>query len=72
MTEPQEESLLQSGTTRRVGVIHGVRSTPTSREASPAPKSSRDRNSPKKLLQTSSLRLPGNYLFIQINYIVKI
>ncbi|XP_034939266.1 pro-interleukin-16-like [Chelonus insularis] len=56
--EPQEESLIQDGGSK-IGIIHGVRSTPTSREASPAPKSSRDRNSPKKLLQTSSLRLPG-------------
>ncbi|KAF7992585.1 hypothetical protein HCN44_004929 [Aphidius gifuensis] len=56
-TEPQEESLIQGGQTR--AVIHGVRSTPTSRDASPAPKTSRDKTSPKKLLQTSSLRLPG-------------
>ncbi|XP_057323231.1 uncharacterized protein LOC130666354 [Microplitis mediator] len=57
ISEHQDESLIQGAP--RVGVIHGVRSTPTSREASPAPKSSRDRCSPKKLLQTSSLRLPG-------------
>ncbi|CAD6201219.1 GSCOCG00000024001-RA-CDS [Cotesia congregata] len=56
ISEHQDESLIQGAS--RVGVIHGVRSTPTSREASPAPKS-RDRCSPKKLLQTSSLRLPG-------------
>ncbi|XP_011300014.1 uncharacterized protein [Fopius arisanus] len=56
ITEPQEDPLIQEG--RQRTVIHGVRSTPTSREASPAPKS-RDRSSTKKLLQTSSLRLPG-------------
>ncbi|XP_015111974.1 uncharacterized protein LOC107037758 isoform X1 [Diachasma alloeum] len=56
ISEPQEDPLIQEG--RQRTVIHGVRSTPTSREASPAPKS-RDRTSTKKLLQTSSLRLPG-------------
>ncbi|KAK2576885.1 hypothetical protein KPH14_005511 [Odynerus spinipes] len=55
-SEPQE-ALIQGGTTQ--GVIHAVRSTPASREASPAAKSLQDGNSPKKLLQTSSLRLPG-------------
>lgn len=55
--EPQE-SLIQGGGTAR-GVIHAVRSTPTSREVSPAAKSLQEGSSPKKLLQTSSLRLPG-------------
>lgn len=56
-SEPQE-ALIQGGGTH--GVIHAVRSTPASREASPAAKSLQgDGNSPKKLLQTSSLRLPG-------------
>ncbi|XP_043279658.1 uncharacterized protein [Venturia canescens] len=56
ISEPRE-ALLEDGSRRTV--IHAVRSTPTSREASPAPKSSHDGASPKKLLQTSSLRLPG-------------
>ncbi|XP_066598357.1 uncharacterized protein [Prorops nasuta] len=55
-SEPQE-ALIQGGTTH--GIIHAVRSTPASREASPAAKSLQENNSPKKLLQTSSLRLPG-------------
>ncbi|XP_019697863.1 uncharacterized protein LOC105185192 isoform X2 [Harpegnathos saltator] len=55
-SEPQE-ALIQGGTTH--GVIQAVRSTPASREASPAAKSLQDGSSPKKLLQTSSLRLPG-------------
>ncbi|XP_020290880.1 uncharacterized protein LOC109858213 isoform X2 [Pseudomyrmex gracilis] len=55
-SEPQE-ALIQGGGNR--GVIHAVRSTPASREASPAAKSLQDGSSPKKLLQTSSLRLPG-------------
>ncbi|XP_012260904.2 uncharacterized protein LOC105688866 isoform X1 [Athalia rosae] len=55
--EPQE-ALIQGGTAR-AGVIHAVRSTPTSREVSPAAKSLQEGSSPKKLLQTSSLRLPG-------------
>ncbi|XP_046751796.1 uncharacterized protein LOC124414776 [Diprion similis] len=55
--EPQE-SLIQGGGASR-GVIQAVRSTPTSREVSPAAKSLEERSSPKKLLQTSSLRLPG-------------
>ncbi|XP_032670168.1 uncharacterized protein LOC116843664 [Odontomachus brunneus] len=55
-SEPQE-ALIQGGTNH--GVIQAVRSTPASREASPAAKSLQDGNSPKKLLQTSSLRLPG-------------
>lgn len=55
-SEPQE-ALIQGGATQ--GVIHAVRSTPASREASPAAKSLQDGSSPKKLLQTSSLRLPG-------------
>ncbi|KAG7206801.1 hypothetical protein KM043_000711 [Ampulex compressa] len=55
-SEPQE-ALLQGGTSQ--GVIHAVRSTPASRESSPAAKSLQDEKSPKKLLQTSSLRLPG-------------
>ncbi|KAG5318488.1 PDZD2 protein, partial [Acromyrmex heyeri] len=55
-SEPQE-ALIQGGGNH--GVIHAVRSTPTSREASPAAKSLQDSSSPKKLLQTSSLRLPG-------------
>lgn len=63
--------MIQGGQTR--AVIHGVRSTPTSREASPAPKTSRDKTSPKKLLQTSSLRLPGKlnlkYIYMYINYL---
>ncbi|XP_003702343.1 uncharacterized protein LOC100878180 [Megachile rotundata] len=55
-SEPQE-ALIQGGTTQ--GVIQAVRSSPASRESSPAAKSLQDGNSPKKLLQTSSLRLPG-------------
>ncbi|XP_076177160.1 uncharacterized protein LOC143151690 isoform X2 [Ptiloglossa arizonensis] len=55
-SEPQE-ALIQSGTAQ--GVIQAVRSSPASRESSPAAKSLQDGNSPKKLLQTSSLRLPG-------------
>ncbi|KAL2729983.1 PDZ domain-containing protein 2 [Vespula maculifrons] len=55
-SEPQE-SLIPGGGAQ--GVIHTVRSTPASREASPAAKSLQDGSSPKKLLQTSSLRLPG-------------
>ncbi|XP_071641504.1 uncharacterized protein [Temnothorax longispinosus] len=55
-SEPQE-ALIQGGGNH--GVIHAVRSTPASREASPAAKSLQDGSSPKKLLQTSSLRLPG-------------
>lgn len=55
-SEPQE-ALIQGGGSH--GVIHTVRSTPASREASPAAKSLQDGSSPKKLLQTSSLRLPG-------------
>ncbi|XP_014467546.1 PREDICTED: uncharacterized protein LOC106740732 [Dinoponera quadriceps] len=55
-SEPQE-ALIQGGTNH--GVIQAVRSTPASREASPAAKSLQDGSSPKKLLQTSSLRLPG-------------
>ncbi|XP_050583524.1 uncharacterized protein LOC126918953 [Bombus affinis] len=55
-SEPQE-ALIQGGTTQ--GVIQPVRSSPTSRESSPAAKSLQDGSSPKKLLQTSSLRLPG-------------
>ncbi|KAL0103322.1 hypothetical protein PUN28_017538 [Cardiocondyla obscurior] len=55
-SEPQE-ALIQGG--RNHGVIYAARSTPASREASPAAKSVQDGNSPKKLLQTSSLRLPG-------------
>ncbi|XP_046601255.1 uncharacterized protein LOC107218946 [Neodiprion lecontei] len=55
--EPQE-SLIQGGGASR-GVIQAVRSTPTSREVSPAAKSLEERSSPKKILQTSSLRLPG-------------
>ncbi|XP_070149963.1 uncharacterized protein [Polyergus mexicanus] len=55
-SEPQE-ALIQGGGNH--GVIHAVRSTPASREASPAAKSLHDGNSSKKLLQTSSLRLPG-------------
>ncbi|XP_043252903.1 uncharacterized protein LOC122397665 isoform X2 [Colletes gigas] len=55
-SEPQE-ALIESGTTQ--GVIQSVRSSPASRESSPAAKSLQDDNSPKKLLQTSSLRLPG-------------
>ncbi|XP_076236859.1 uncharacterized protein LOC143180784 [Calliopsis andreniformis] len=54
--EPQE-ALIQGGTTQ--GVIQAVRSSPASRESSPAAKSLQDGSSPKKLLQTSSLRLPG-------------
>ncbi|CAL1689779.1 unnamed protein product [Lasius platythorax] len=55
-SEPQE-ALIQSGANQ--AVIHAVRSTPASREASPAAKSLQDGSSSKKLLQTSSLRLPG-------------
>ncbi|OAD61720.1 PDZ domain-containing protein 2 [Eufriesea mexicana] len=55
-SEPQE-ALIQGGTTQ--GVIQPVRSSPASRESSPAAKSLQDGSSPKKLLQTSSLRLPG-------------
>ncbi|XP_076760664.1 uncharacterized protein LOC143429103 [Xylocopa sonorina] len=55
-SEPQE-ALIQGGTTQ--GVIQAVRSSPASRESSPAAKSLQDGSSPKKLLQTSSLRLPG-------------
>ncbi|XP_017891506.1 uncharacterized protein LOC108631845 [Ceratina calcarata] len=55
-SEPQE-ALLQGGATQ--GVIQAARSSPASRESSPAAKSLQDGNSPKKLLQTSSLRLPG-------------
>ncbi|RLU15655.1 hypothetical protein DMN91_011409 [Ooceraea biroi] len=55
-SEPKE-ALIQGGGNH--GVIHAVRSTPASREASPAAKSLQDGSSPKKLLQTSSLRLPG-------------
>lgn len=55
-TEPQE-ALIEGGTTQ--GVIQAVRSSPASRESSPAAKSLQDGSSPKKLLQTSSLRLPG-------------
>ncbi|GAB1863320.1 hypothetical protein CAJAP_04399 [Camponotus japonicus] len=55
-SEPQE-ALIQGGANH--GVIHAVRSTPASREASPAAKSLQDGSSSKKLLQTSSLRLPG-------------
>lgn len=58
-SEPQE-ALIQGGGNH--GVIHAVRSTPASREASPAAKSLQDGSSPKKLLQTSSLRLPGEFL----------
>lgn len=57
-SEPQE-ALIQGGGNQ--GVIHAVRSTPASREASPAAKSLQDGSSPKKLLQTSSLRLPGEF-----------
>lgn len=56
-SEPQE-ALIQGGGNH--GVIHAVRSTPASREASPAAKSLQDGSS-KKLLQTSSLRLPGKF-----------
>lgn len=59
-SEPQE-ALIQGGTTQ--GVIQPVRSSPASRESSPAAKSLQDGSSPKKLLQTSSLRLPGNLPF---------
>ncbi|KZC07492.1 PREDICTED: uncharacterized protein LOC107185824 [Dufourea novaeangliae] len=55
-SEPQE-ALIQGGTTQ--AVIQAVRPNLTSRESSPAAKSLQDGNSPKKLLQTSSLRLPG-------------
>lgn len=53
-----QEALIQSA---NHGVIHAVRSTPASREASPAAKSLQDGSSSKKLLQTSSLRLPGEF-----------
>ncbi|XP_024940078.1 uncharacterized protein LOC107267113 isoform X2 [Cephus cinctus] len=56
ISEPQE-ALLQGASAR--GIIQSVRSTPTSREVSPAAKSLQEGSSPKKLLQTSSLRLPG-------------
>lgn len=70
MQEPSEpqEALIQGGTNNH-GVIHAVRSTPASREASPAAKSLQDGSSPKKLLQTSSLRLPGK---LKLHQIIKI
>ncbi|KAK9303522.1 hypothetical protein QLX08_004831 [Tetragonisca angustula] len=55
-SEPQE-ALIQGGTNQ--GVIQPIRSSSASRESSPAAKSLQDGSSPKKLLQTSSLRLPG-------------
>lgn len=58
-TEPQE-ALIEGGTTQ--GVIQAVRSSPASRESSPTAKSLQDGSSPKKLLQTSSLRLPGKII----------
>lgn len=64
-SEPQE-ALIQGGTTQ--GVIQAVRSSPASRESSPAAKSLQDGSSPKKLLQTSSLRLPGKTIkLIRLN-----
>ncbi|XP_012280150.1 uncharacterized protein LOC105699592 [Orussus abietinus] len=55
-TEPRE-ALIQGGTSR--GAIGSTRSTPASREASPAAKSLQEEPSSRKLLQTGSLRLPG-------------